>query len=88
MITKDNLAKHEFTGLDVSLVKGNNPEITGVNGTIIDETKSMFTLNTKNGIKCLPKNFNLWEFNVGGNSIAIDGKRLEKRPFERLVIKQ
>ncbi|NIP62469.1 MAG: ribonuclease P protein subunit [Nitrosopumilaceae archaeon] len=87
MITKDNLVRHELVGLDVQLVDGSNPQIIGINGTIINETRYMFTLKTKKGIKNVPKNFNSWKFKID-EDVTVDGKLLTKRPFERLVIKQ
>lgn len=87
MITKDNLVRHELIGLDVQLVDGSNPQIIGKNGTIINETRSMFTLKTKNGIRNVPKNLNSWKFKID-EGVTVDGKLLTKRPFERLVIKQ
>lgn len=88
MTTKDNLIKHELIGLDVKLVSGNNTQIIGINGTIMDETRSMFTLKTNNGLRQIPKYFNSWQFKLGPEHVTVDGKRLAKRSFERLVAKQ
>ncbi len=88
MITVDNLTKHELIGLDVKLVNGHNSQIIGINGTIMDETRSMFTLKTKNGMKQLPKEFNLWKFKVNNEYTTIDGSKIIKRSFERLGMKQ
>ena len=56
MITTTNITSHEFIGLNTKIVESSNPQIIGLNGIIIDETKSMFTLNTKrNQINCQSK---------------------------------
>ena len=55
MITTANITSHEFIGLNTKIVESSNPQIVGLNGTVIDETKSMFTLNTENGIKSIAK---------------------------------
>ncbi len=55
MITVDNITSHEFIGLHTEITQSSNPQIIGLNGRIIDETKSMFRLNTKNGTKSIAK---------------------------------
>ena len=47
MITADNITSHEFIGLNTEIVQSTNPQLIGLNGRIVDETKSMFTINTK-----------------------------------------
>lgn len=84
MITEDNIAKHEFIGLHTQIVQSSNPQIIGLNGTITNETKSMFFLNTIKGIKSIPKANTIWKFSVQRKEISIDGSKIEKRPFDRL----
>ncbi len=55
MITIDNITSHEFIGLHTEVTQSSNPQIIGLNGRIIDETKTMFKKNTKNGIKTKAK---------------------------------
>ena len=47
MITAKNISRHEFIGLNTQITKSSNQQVIGLNGTIINETKSMFTINTK-----------------------------------------
>ena len=84
MITAENITRHEFIGLDTQIVDSTNSQIIGLNGTIINETKSMFSLNTVNGIKLIPKSNNIWKFNVNNQQITVDGSKIQKRPFDRL----
>ncbi len=84
MITSDNIASHELIGLQTHLVASDNRQIIGLNGTIIDETKFMFVLNTKNGIKRVAKNANRWKFEFDGKEIELDGTKLTRRPYERM----
>ena len=84
MITAENITQHEFIGLDTQITDSTNSEIIGLNGTIINETKSMFTLNTVRGTKLIPKSNNTWKFNVNNQQITIDGSKIQKRPFDRL----
>lgn len=84
MITSDNIVSHELIGLQVQLVESNNEQIVGLNGKIVDETKFMFTLNTKNGIKRLAKSASKWKFELDGKEIELDGAKLTRRPYERM----
>ncbi len=84
MITTDNMASHEFIGLQTTIVQSSNPQNTGLNGEIIDETKSMFKLSTINGTKLIAKAENSWKFSIENRDIIIDGSKIAKRPFDRI----
>ena len=84
MITLDNIFSHEFVGLKTMVSNSPNSEIIGLNGTIVDETKSMFTIKTGNGFKNIPKKHNTWKFYVSGQEMTIHGRMIEKRSFDRL----
>ncbi len=84
MITINNITSHEFIGLHTEITQSTNPQIIGLNGRIIDETKSMFTINTKNGTKSIAKSKNSWKFSIENNDIIIDGSKIAKRPFDRI----
>jgi len=84
MITADNITSHEFIGLHTEITQSSNPQIIGLNGRIVDETKSMFRINTKNGIKSIAKSKNNWKFLIENQDIIIDGSKIAKRPFDRI----
>ena len=84
MITKENLLIHELIGLEATVVKSNNEQITGISGKVVDETKSMLFLNTINGIKKIPKEIADWKFSFDKNESVVNGNLLTKRPQERL----
>jgi len=84
MITADNIVSHEFIGLHTEITKSTNPEIIGLNGRIINETKSMLTLNTENGTKSFAKSENSWKFSLGEKEVILDGSKIVKRPFDRI----
>jgi len=88
MITADNIILHEFIGMNTLVVNSTNAQIIGINGTIVDETKSMFTLDTKKGFKKIAKNNSDWEFVVNSDKIVVKGSKINKRPQDRLEIKQ
>jgi ribonuclease P protein subunit POP4 len=84
MITAENITSHEFIGLDTVITQSSNPQIIGLNGRIINETKSMFTLNTKNGTKLISKAKNSWKFLIDDKDIVVNGSKIAKRPFDRI----
>ena len=84
MITADTISRHEFIGLDTEIINSTNQQVIGLNGTIINETKSMFTINTQNGMKNIPKSTNQWKFSIEAKETTVDGSKIEKRPFERI----
>ena len=87
MITADTISRHEFIGLDTQIINSSNQEVIGLNGTIINETKSMFTINTEKGLKNIPKSTNDWKFLVGNKEMIVKGSKITKRPFERIGVK-
>ena len=87
MITADNITSHEFIGLNTEIVKSTNPQVIGLNGRIINETKSMFTINTEKGIKSIAKSTNRWKFSIDNKDVIVEGSKITKRPFDRLGAK-
>ena len=87
MITADTISRHEFIGLDTEIIKSNNSQVVGLNGRIINETKSMFTINTQKGMKMIPKSSNDWGFTIKGKNMTVKGSTITKRPFERIGAK-
>jgi ribonuclease P protein subunit POP4 len=87
MITFENIASHEMIGMKTEICNSPNHEIVGLEGTIVDETKSMFMLNTKNGFKMIPKKQNTWKLYANDQEIILYGSLLEKRSFDRLGVK-
>lgn len=87
MITFGNIPIHEMVGLKTQISASTNNQIIGLTGTIVDETKSMFALNTKNGLKMIPKKQNTWKFFLDKNELTFSGSLLEKRSYDRLGAK-
>ena len=87
MITTENIARHELIGLETTILESNNSQVVGLHGKIIDETKSMFAIETSTGIKHMPKMNSMWKFNLNGVTSIVDGKSISKRPYERMGVK-
>ncbi|MEK9682651.1 MAG: ribonuclease P protein subunit [Nitrosopumilus sp.] len=84
MITADNITSHEFIGLNTEIVESTNQQVIGLNGRIENETKSMFTINTENGIRSIAKSTSNWKFSIDNNDIIVEGSKIAKRPFDRI----
>jgi len=84
MITADNIRSHEFIGLHTEISESSNPQVIGLNGRIINETKSMFTINTENGSRSVAKATSTWKFSIQNKDITVNGASIAKRPFDRL----
>ena len=84
MITTDNIRSHEFIGLDTEITESSNPQVIGLNGRIINETKSMFEIDTENGMRSIAKSTSSWKFSIQNKDIIVNGSKIAKRPFDRL----
>ena len=84
MITADNITSHEFIGLNTEIVESTNQQVIGLNGRIENETKSMFTINTENGMKTIAKSTSNWKFSIDNSDVIVEGSKIVKRPFDRI----
>jgi len=87
MRTLENIHSHEIIGLNAEIIESSNKQVIGLNGTVVDETKSMFTISTRKGFKKIPKKINKWKFLFNKTTAEIDGNLLVKRPEDRLRVK-
>lgn len=83
MITASNITAHELVGLTASVLGAANTQLIGLNGTIIDETKSMLALRTMVGTKHVPKAGTVFELALGTGSTVVHGSDLRGRPHSR-----
>ena len=86
MITAENLVRHELIGLRARVTDSTNSDVIGVEGVILDETKSTFRLRTGDRSITVPKAHSTWEFFIGETAVSMHGDMIQKRPHERLVI--
>ena len=88
MITPQNIVRHEFIGLSMSVVSSPNKSETGISGLIIDETKNTFSVQTDKGIKTLEKQHRLLRVTLpDGGSVKIDGNALSVSPSRRVSMR-
>ena len=76
--------QHEIIGFKTSIYDSLNKELIGLTGKIIFETKNMIHLKTSTGYKQIPKNICEFHFDNKKEKIVVNGKKLIKRPYERL----
>ena len=80
--------KDEFVGKDLEIVRSNNKSLTGIHGTIIDETKNAFKIlvvknNKESFIKVLKS---VSTFKIDGT--LFEGTDIMKRPEDRIKLKR
>ena len=85
MITPRNLVRHELTGLEVKVVESTNPSQAGLSGRVVDESRNILTIETKAGVKNLPKKDCVFSFRLpSGERVRIEGHLLVARPEDRI----
>lgn len=87
MITQQNIINHELLGLDAQILESTNKTFVGLFGKVIDETKSMLVIDTKQGAKMVSKQHNKWKFTLGDQDFTVDGAAISKRPEDRIKVK-
>lgn len=88
-ITKNNVLRHELIGLNVRILESKNKCNLEIKGEIVDETYHTIQIRTTEKIKRLMKKNQVFEVTLAsGERIKIDGKNIEKRPWDRLKIKE
>jgi len=87
--TQKNILFHTFVGLDAEIINSATPDLIGLKGEIIDETKNMliFRVRDENGgesVKKIQKKPNIFKFYLEDKTtIDILGKGILFRYFER-----
>jgi len=84
-ITPENLIKHELIGLKVKIFNCKNPQLNGLEGTVINETKNTLSIQSNNKVRIIPKDISIFHFFLPSNRVVeVDGKILVGRPENRL----
>ncbi len=85
-ISKKNFFAHEWIGLPVSVIESNDKNKKEMSGIVIDETKNVIVVQTKNGEKIVPKKEGVFSFSLGEEKIVLDGKKFLFRPEDRVKV--
>ena len=85
MISSRNVLRHELIGLDVLVSGATNPGQRGLSGRIIDETRNLLVIETKNGIKRIAKMYSKFQVSLPSRELVeIDGSVLVLAPEKRI----
>ena len=81
--TPETLVRHELVGSDVRVTAASNPDLDGIEGTVVRETTK--TLHVERGARAwqVPKAAATFDFEIDGQRVRIDGERLLARPARR-----
>lgn len=83
-MTRKDILKEEFIGEAIQITNSDNSSLVGIKGTIIDETKNLFVLDTQKGPKKVLKKQMIFVIVKNGIKFRIDGKTICFRPEERI----
>lgn len=84
-ITKKNVLRHELIGLEARVVNSSDPNLIGISGTIIDETRNMLVIEQMERPKMVPKANSIFRITLpSGEEVEVEGAKLVARPEERV----
>ena len=85
MNVNPSIVQHEFIGLEAEVVKSSNPQVVGISGKVVDETRNTFTKLHDDERKVVIKDTAIIEFvTLEGTVVEIDGKVVVGRPEDRI----
>ena len=85
-IDRQNIVNHELIGIHATVVKSTNKDTIGLRGRIIDESRNLFTLESRGREKKAAKYGNTFEFWLSdSDKVIIDGGLVVGRPEDRVA---
>ena len=84
MITSKNVLRHELIGLKIEISKSKNKHLVGLIGKVVDETRNMLIIKTKNGEIKVTKEESTFVFYLPSNKTEVKGSLLIGRPEKRM----
>ena len=85
MTVTPSIVQHEFIGLKTKVVKSSNPDLVGITGKVVDETRNTFTILHDNKEKVVVKEIAVFDFALpDGTIVEMDGKVIMGRSEDRL----
>lgn len=84
-ITRGRLPAHEMIGLNIEIIESKKTAKEKIKGKIVDETMKTFLIEKENGEeKTIPKEGNIFLFQLGNETAEIAGEKIQYSPVERL----
>jgi ribonuclease P protein subunit POP4 len=85
MLRPESIARHELIGLEVMVNSSTNHCLEGLSGRVVDESRNILLLETKRGLKRVPKGGTSLIFTLpAGQKVWVDGSILISRPENRI----
>jgi ribonuclease P protein subunit POP4 len=81
------MKRRELIGRNIEVTNSKNKSNIGLKGKIIDETKNMLKIRTKQGEKRLIKNNITFTIKMEGKNIEIRGAEIQTAPEERIKLR-
>jgi ribonuclease P protein subunit POP4 len=82
-VNQKKLIWSELIGLKAKIIRASHPELVGIEGYVLDETRNTLTIGGER-VWVIPKDVVELEFEAGNKRIRIEGKNLIGRPEMRL----
>ena len=76
----------ETIGKQICVTESVNSELVDMSGVVVDETKHMLKVDTKSGIKLIPKKICRFKIYDHSDTTTISGTKLLNRSHERLEV--
>ncbi|MCJ7613502.1 ribonuclease P protein component 1 [Candidatus Bathyarchaeota archaeon] len=85
MMITSSIVQDEFIGLEARVVRSSNPDLVGIAGKVVDETRNTFTILQNGDQKVVVKDTSVFGFVMpDGTVVEIDGKVIMGRPEDRI----
>ena len=83
-VTPETLTRHELVGLDVRVVSASNPDVIGLDGTVVTETTRTLGIESDGRVSHVPKDSATFEWTLpSGEVVETAGETLVARPPRR-----
>jgi len=82
-VNRRNIVWSELIGLKAKIIRASHPELVGIEGYVLDETRNTLTIGGER-VWIIPKDVVWLEFEADDRKIRINGKELIGRPEMRL----
>jgi len=82
-VNRKKIIWSELIGLKAKIIRASHPELVGIEGYVLDETRNTLTIGGEK-VWVIPKDVVELEFEAGNKRIRIEGKNLIGRPEMRL----
>jgi ribonuclease P protein subunit POP4 len=80
-----SIVQHEFIGLETKVVRSSNPDVVGISGRVVDETRNTFTILYNGKRRVVIKDTAVFDFVMpDGTVVEIEGKIVIGRPEDRI----